>query len=476
MEEINYKFENLKSTLNKIKNEITSLKEKEKEHEILTKRSEKSNLSYKIFRTSSYNKKLNQYNTSQNLKTSKNYFKFNQKEKNFFDITKKEEKINPKTENNSHQNKYLEKSTKNNTANPKILNQKLIKYMRRQSNKDYKNKTSTQNCIKKNKFKRVNDYFLFNYNKNHKEENISNSKTLFYTRNGTEANFQFPNMSSFNYNINNKTCNELFFDKKQKNNSLYSNQLVKLFQCKKRNNSSTNLPQEKKYFNHSVDSKLTKINSSRNNYCTNNNYVNLHTDHVSQVNFPITFIDKNIFDLNEEEKLKNRYNKSNVNILNTEINYKAKLDNYSNKNNKKLDVSLSNLLKIKNKSSNNIEFEEDLIKQKENNDLKDDTYGKAKLFNKYGYKTYKKFLECVGEEDSLDNLLKYRNYIINVKEEEGNFLKQINIYKNFCKKFIEIMTKDEVNEIVEEVKKKFIRNDSDNYIYHELDNFLLLTK
>ena len=127
MEEINYKFENLKSTLNKIKNEITSLKEKEKEHEILTKRSEKSNLSYKIFRTSSYNKKLNQYNTSQNLKTSKNYFKFNQKEKNFFDITKKEEKINPKTENISHQNKYLEKSTKNNTANPKILNQKLIK-------------------------------------------------------------------------------------------------------------------------------------------------------------------------------------------------------------------------------------------------------------------------------------------------------------------------------------------------------------
>ena len=99
---------------------------KEKEHEILTKRSEKSNLSYKIFRTSSYNKKLNQYNTSQNLKTSKNYFKFNQKEKNFFDITKKEEKINSKTENISHQNKYLEKSTKNNTANPKILNQKLF--------------------------------------------------------------------------------------------------------------------------------------------------------------------------------------------------------------------------------------------------------------------------------------------------------------------------------------------------------------
>ena len=474
MEELNYKIENLRSTLNKIKNEITSTKEKD--HEVLTRRSEKNSSSYKIFRPSSYNKNQNQHKTSQNFKPSRNYFQFSQKEKSYFNSKKNVEKINLEKENFNHQKKYEETSIRNNKINPKFLNQNLVKYISEQPNKDSKNKTTTKNSIKKTNHKRINDYFILNYNKNHKKENIKNNKNGLYCRNFSNENLRNSNMFPYNYNINNNTYNELFLGKNQNNKSCSINKFAKLFQYKKNNNSSSDLSNIKKYFNQSIDSKIRKVNSSRNDNRINDNYINSHTDYISQVNFPVAILDKSIFDLSEEEKSSNRNNKNNINIFSNDIYYGNKRDNCSNKFNKKCEIKLNNPFKRKNQNTNYLRFEEELIKQNENNDSIDDVYSKAKLFNKYGYKNYKKYLEYFGGEDTVDNLKKYKNYIINIKEEENNFMKQINIYKTFCKKFIEVMTNDEVKDIIGEAKEKFARNNSNNYIHKDLDNFLLLNE
>jgi hypothetical protein len=69
-------------------------------------------------------------------------------------------------------------------------------------------------------------------------------------------------------------------------------------------------------------------------------------------------------------------------------------------------------------------------------------------------------------------LKKYKKFIAQLKEEEIQDKKLINVYQRLCKKIIELLNPQEINEIVGEIQNNFVENENDNYIIEEIKSIL----
>ena len=103
-----------------------------------------------------------------------------------------------------------------------------------------------------------------------------------------------------------------------------------------------------------------------------------------------------------------------------------------------------------------------------------DLYIKAKLFEKCGQNHFNNFVDNFCDSDNLINILKnYKNYLQQIKEEESQNKKQICTCQNLCKRIFELMNPEQINNILNEIKEKFIENDDDNnYIIEQLKSLI----
>ena len=67
---------------------------------------------------------------------------------------------------------------------------------------------------------------------------------------------------------------------------------------------------------------------------------------------------------------------------------------------------------------------------------------------------------------------KYKKFIAQLKEEEIQDKKLINVYQRLCQKIIELLNPQEINEIVCEIQNNFVENENDNYIIEEIKSIL----
>ena len=102
-----------------------------------------------------------------------------------------------------------------------------------------------------------------------------------------------------------------------------------------------------------------------------------------------------------------------------------------------------------------------------------DIYLKAKLFEKCGENNFKNYVhKYCDTNNSISNLKKYKKFLVQLKEEEIQDKKLINIYQKLCKKIIELINPQEINEIIGEIQNNFMENENDNYIIEEIKSIL----
>ena len=103
-----------------------------------------------------------------------------------------------------------------------------------------------------------------------------------------------------------------------------------------------------------------------------------------------------------------------------------------------------------------------------------DIYIKAKLFEKCGEKNFNNYVNNNCEtNDLICNLKKYINYLIQIKEEENQYKRQINMYQRLCKGKLELMNPKQINDILSDIQENFIENEeNDSYIVEQIKSIL----
>ena len=138
--------------------------------------------------------------------------------------------------------------------------------------------------------------------------------------------------------------------------------------------------------------------------------------------------------------------------------------NYHSKNSSDIDFDLGKGEKIINKKK-----VRKILRQNPIGDI----YIKAKLFEKCGQKNFKNYVHNFCDlNGSINNLKKYKKYLIKLREEENQNKKQINIYQKLCKRILESMNPQEINKIIGEIQNNFIENENDNYIIEQIKSIL----
>ena len=424
--------------------------------------------------------------TSENLKNSKN-FKNNT---NFMTSNTNITNNNYNDNNNLYKSNFLIQTDINNTINNNIynyddscMNKNLFQYIKTRK-KDF---SEQQKEIKKKQIKHINKIintysstdlkkdifsnYLIN-NKNNKKEllyNESNNYNINYNENILK---NYNNSAYFNFNksnINNKTEN------RNRTNLLTSNLDEKyLFQARnKKLNNNKNNP---KFYKDKNNSFNIKVQLNHNLTHTNNN-----------IQYPIN----NPEDCNKSQYYNNSYrafyfdkNFGNFTFANDFLNYKnftkighnCNLDSYFF-NKKSLKSPKNNTINYI-KNNNNIE----LISENDDNNINKnkikniignhsigDLYIKAKLFEKCGKNNFTNFVNnFCSSNDLIDNLKKYKNFLIKIREEEYHYKKQINIYQKICKKFFELMNQSQINDIINEIHNISENKENSDYIIRQI--------
>ena len=539
MEDLNQKLAGLRDTVTKIKKEIMSFEKNESKNF----KNRTKTLSNKIFRPSSYSKKLSL--NKLNKKFMKNYFKLSLKERKIYE-NKKNIVNNDKTNNfkeimtpiqlNKNENRYnikekaktfKNKPTNYNGGNFKdinlyknmtitdintnninsqyYMNNLFTNYMSTK-NKDYCKEQSDINNNKANQSDKIimtysnNDLrkkFIKYSIKNKNKEEINNTDSLYNTYN--------------NYNTN---SNENFY--KHMNNSANFN--IKKNNNKNNRTKNINISNILK-INKIDDQSYSNINTNNNNLFQSNNILNIKKKPKKNINKNYSYnfgtkintnitqnynTDNNIKKSNKNKKIK--YTKNDYHygstfrtqLINNEgsylygnnlYNYQTNLhkdynstQKFFNYNNTKPKIfPMNNTINyIPNKKD--IDFDNDekeiFIKNKLKNIIGDysigDLYIKAKLFEKCGENNFHNFCNNFCEtNDIVNNLYKYKNYLIKIKEEENQYKKQINVYQKLCKKIINLMNPHQINDIIGEIEENFIGNHQDDQYYIEQIKFIL---
>lgn len=400
------------------------------------------------------------------------------------------------TDINNHKITHYNENDKDD-QNDSCMNKNLIKYITTR-NKEFARKkkeinknmqydraimTYSNNDLKKNIF---NSYYIKN-----KIKNKNNNKDLLYN----EYN---------NYNINN---NENIF-KNMNNSANYNNN--------KRNNKKINISDlfnigdidEQSHSNKNIiNNNLFKFNNSKLNMKKNNiKDTNKNNSYNGKTKlYPnLNQINKNLKKENKKDKLnyiKNDFHCDSYRsyLLNNEANntyannlFKfhnnilkdyTSMQEYFNYNTKPKNFAMNNTINyISNDSDIDIYFKKNDKNKLNKNKMKNiignnsigDIYIKAKLFEKCGEKNFNNYVNNNCEtNDLICNLKKYINYLIQIKEEENQYKRQINMYQRLCKGKLELMNPKQINDILSDIQENFIENEeNDSYIVEQIKSIL----
>ena len=383
--------------------------------------------------------------------------------------------------NSNNVNNFLTIDNENNSYNNKNLFKHISskqKEYSRQKNGLNENKIdeidkiimtySNNDNLKENIF---NDYFSFSKNKNgfNKKDMLYNEYNKFNSHNGKNS----KNISKSAYLNAQKTNTNKNIDIKDLINSNNDN--------------------EKQTFNDSQfqfnGSKLSTKNNSKNNINKNNSFDKVIPNFIKIPNIKKSSKDnknlakngtipnssRNALVLNNEFLLSDKEifdQNKNYNETYQNFNFGVSSNNYIPKNNtinnlsndSSEDFDLNNNEKIINKKR---------IKKILGKSSIGDIYLKAKLFEKCGDNNYKNYIHIYCDtNNNISNLKKYKKFLVQLKQEENQDKKLINIYQKLCKKIIELMNPKEINEIVSEIQNNFIENENDNYIIDQIKSIL----
>ena len=299
-----------------------------------------------------------------------------------------------------------------------------------------------------------NEYKNFNTHNGKNNKNISKSAHLSIQRTSTNRNIDIKDM------INSNNDNE----KQAFNGSLsqFNGSKLSTKNNSKKDINKTNSINDK----HKIIPNCTKINNikkaSKDNKHFSKNDTNPNSSRSTfALNNEFFLYDKEMF--NQHKNYNETYQNVNFNLrptnyipMNNTINY---LPNDSSE-----DLDLNNNEKVINKQK---------IKKILGKSSIGDIYLKAKLFEKCGENNFKNYVnKYCDTNNSISNLKKYKKFLVQLKEEEIQDKKLINIYQKLCKKIIELLNPQEINEIVGEIQNNFMENENDNYIIEEIKSIL----
>ena len=441
------------------------------------------------------------YLTKQNSNNGKKF----KKDPYFRTINRKiNDNNNNCNDNNLNQKKILLMTDINNTINNSnnindtSMNKNLIKFMITK-NKDYAMNQKIENKIN-NKFGQT-DKIIMTYSNDFKKNIFSsyfnknkknNKKELLYNvNNHNNYNYDFINDENISNNVNNSTY---FYSKNNhKNNRSKKVHISDLLNNKFNNEksySNKNINNNNSFFqeNKKIDIKKNHaINEYKNNSynCKIKLIPNLiHANNTYREPMQNQQLNKNN---NDYYSYRRNFNNNagkytigdeilNVNkYLNKEPNL---IQEYNHYNKKQINFPMNNTINyIKNNNSDiglYYDDEEIINKNKIKNIIGNysisDLYIKAKLFEKYGEDNFKKFVNNFGKVNDLNNnLKKYKNFLIQIKEEENQYKKQINIYQKLCKKIMQLMNRKEINDIFNEIQDYIYENEgNDNYFFEQI--------
>ena len=303
-----------------------------------------------------------------------------------------------------------------------------------------------------------NEYNSFNSNKENDYKNINNSAYYNVERTNINKNIDIKDL----LNINN--------DSKTNFNNNFNQSL---FQFNGSKLSTTNNSKKTVNKNNSFIGKIkavqnyTQIANLKKSFKNNNNLSK--NDFISN-SFRGTFFQNNenlLHDKDLFEQYKN-YNETcknlNLSLRPTNLIPMNNTINYHSKNSSDIDFDLGKGEKIINKKK-----VRKILRQNPIGDI----YIKAKLFEKCGQKNFKNYVHNFCDlNGSINNLKKYKKYLIKLREEENQNKKQINIYQKLCKRILESMNPQEINKIIGEIQNNFIENENDNYIIEQIKSIL----
>ena len=299
-----------------------------------------------------------------------------------------------------------------------------------------------------------NEYNNFNTHNGKNNKNISKSAHLSIQRTSTNRNIDIKDMINSNNDNEKQTFNGSLF---QFNGSKLSTK-----NNSKKDINKTNSINDK----HKVIPNCTKINNIKKTSKDNKNFSKNDTNPNSSrstfaLNNEFFLYDKEMFD--QHKNYNETYQNFNFNLkptnyipMNNTINYLPNdgSEDFDLNNNEKV-INKQKIRKILGKSSIG------------------DIYLKAKLFEKCGENNFKNYVhKYCDTNNSISNLKKYKKFLVQLKEEEIQDKKLINIYQKLCKKIIELMNPQEINEIIGEIQNNFMENENDNYIIEEIKSIL----
>ena len=484
----NNKNSNYKNNKNNIKDILTpqlNNKNINRAKKYLTKQSSKKSKNFKNEVYKTIKKKISNNNDNDNDNDYNNkYNNKNLSQKKILLMTDINNTINNYNNfNDSSMNKNLFKfmttRNKDNAMNQKIEDKNINKF--EQSNKIIK---TYSNDFKKNIFS---NYFNKNKKNNKKE-------FLYNINNYNNYNYDFNNDENISNNINDST----FFNSKKnyKNNRVEKVNISDLVNIKFNNEKSCS---NKNIKNNNFFNANQKIDISKNQAI--NDYKN--KSYNGKIKLIQNLIDSNN---NYKEPIQNQQLSKNNNdyysyrqnfnnnvgrytigdeILNSKKYWNKESNSileYNHYNKKQINFPMNNTINYIKNNNNDIGLyydDEEIINK---NKIKDmignysigDLFIKAKLFEKCGENNFKKFVNNFCKTNDINNnLKKYKNFIIQIKNEENQYKNQINIYQKLCKKMIELMNPNEINEIINEIQDYIYENEGSNNYFDEQIKLIL---
>ena len=429
-------------------------------------------------------------------------------------------------DNSFYRKKYMvmtdinnqKKSTYDNEEeNNSCMNKNLIKYMTtlnkefiRQEKNMIKNKNENKNEIfdkaimtfSNDRIKR--SIFENQYFKN----KIKNKEILCYAYNNNrktnDNEYNFLNMNNSAY-FNIKKSNK---ENKDTNKNLYdlfdidNIDIEEQYQCHTNRNIINKKPF--KFNNSKIIMKKNTIQNINKNIKKNNSYNGrlLSISNINQINNQINNNSKKTNKKHILNYIKNDYHCDSCRhyLINNDGNYiqtnnllkfqnhfqkdfTSMKENFNNNKNSQKNIHMNNTINyISSKSDFDLCF-----KNKENNYYNDkmkkiignnsigEIYIKAKLFEKCGQKKFDEYVNNNYNDTNnvINNLKEYKNFLIQIKEEDNFYKRQINMYQRLCKEKLQLMNAKQINNIINEIQDNFIDNiETDSYIIEQIKSIL----
>ena len=376
---------------------------------------------------------------------------------------------------------YKESSDINNNEVNQIDKDKVIMTY---SNNDIRKKIIKYSIKNKNKEQIYNDDLLYNtYDNNNTNINTNNSENFYKHINNSEhfniKNNNNKNNRTKNINISNllkinKIDDQSYSNINTNNNNLFHfNNILNIKKKQKKNinkNYSYNFKTKvNSNFtpNYNTDNNIKKANKNQKIKYTKNDYHCGNSFRTHLINNEGSYLYGN-----------NLYNYQNN--LHRDYNSTQRFFNYNTK--PKIFPMNNTINYISNKKDIDLYFDNDEKEHFNKNKLKNiigdysigDLYLKAKLFEKCGENNFNNFCNNYCEtNDIIDNLNKYKKYLIKIKEEENQYKRQINVYQKLCKRIMKLMNPNQINNILGEIEDNFIGNHEDDQYYIEQIKLIL---